>query len=117
MEYFVGLDLGQARDQTAIAVVTPDDLYKEALAFNAEVRRRPYSGLRFIQPHEPIYEVVYLERLPLGTRYPEVVGHVRTLLATQPLQGNADLVVDATGVGAPVVDMLRSIGLVFKSIV
>ncbi len=117
MDYFVGLDLGQARDHTAVAVVTPDDLYKEALAYNEEARRRPYSGLQFIEPHEPVYEVVHLERLPLGSRYPDIVDRVQTLLTASPLRDNALLAVDATGVGAPVVDMLKNMGLSFKSVV
>lgn len=117
MEYFVGLDLGQVRDHTAVAVVTPDDLYKDALALNAELRRRRYPDRDLAEPHDPTYEVVHLERLPLGTRYPDVVGRVDTLLATPPLQDNAELAVDATGVGAPVVDMLGRAGLSFKSVV
>lgn len=117
MEYFVGLDLGQVRDHTAVAVVTPDDLYKEALALNAELRRRRHPDRDLVEPHDPIYEVVHLERLPLGTGYPEVVERVRALLSTPPLRGNADLAVDATGVGAAVVDMLGHAGLSFKSVV
>lgn len=117
MEYSVGLDLGQVRDHTAVAVVTPDDLYKEALELNAELRRRRYPDWALVEPHDPIYEVVHLERLPLGTRYPDVVERVKALLATPPLQGNAELAVDATGVGAPVVDMLGHAGLSFKSVV
>lgn len=117
MEYFVGLDLGQVRDHTAVAVVTPDDLYKEALALNAERRRRRYPDRDLVEPHDPIYEVVHLERLPLGTRYPDVVDHIDALLATPPLRGNAELAVDATGVGAAVVDMLLKASLSFKRVV
>ena len=43
--------------------------------------------------------MVHLERMPLGTPYPTIVRHVRALLDTPPLKGNAELVVDATGVG------------------
>jgi hypothetical protein len=48
----------------------------------------------------------HLRRFPLGTPYPEVVAEVRRLLLTPPLRG-AHLAVDYTGVGRPVLDMLR----------
>ena len=86
---FVGLDLGQARDFTALAVL-----------------ERPLVG-----PHDPparrrpAYALRYLRRLPLGTPYPEVVRWVVTLLQTPALSG-ATLGVDQTGVGRAVVDML-----------
>ncbi len=47
----------------------------------------------------------------LGTSYPDVATHVKTLLDTPPLKGKTQLVVDATGVGRPVVDMLIQQGL------
>jgi hypothetical protein len=56
------------------------------------------------------YASSHLDRLTLGTPYPAVGDHVQKLLKTPALQG-AQLVVDATGVGRPVVDMLRQRGL------
>jgi len=47
-------------------------------------------------------QVRYAERVPLGTPYPDVVERVRRMV------GHESCEVDATGVGAPVVDMLRS---------
>ena len=41
---------------------------------------------------------------------------MRALLDTPPLKGNADLVVDATGVGAAVVGMLGEAGLWYKGV-
>lgn len=81
--FTIGLDLGQARDYTAIAVLE-----------------------RLGKGKATHYHLRHLERPPLGTSYPEVVTIVRSLLARAPLQG-AKLVVDATGVGRPVVDLLR----------
>ena len=49
---------------------------------------------------------MYLERVELGTPYPDVVAHVAELMSDARLK-DSTLVVDATGVGAPVVDMLR----------
>ena len=79
--FIVGADIGQARDPTALAVI-------EAVAEEIQVR--------------------HLERLPLATPYPDVVGHIVEMVQKLP---GAELVVDATGVGRPVVDQLRKAGL------
>ena len=49
----------------------------------------------------------HLERIQLGTPYPLIVERVRGMLMDPRLRGQTELVVDATGVGRPVVDMLR----------
>ena len=82
--FTIGVDLGKAQDPTALAVVE---------------KKPPELHLR------------HLERLPLGTPYPKVIEHVAALMGRAPLQGDVELVVDATGVGAPVVDQMRERGL------
>ena len=52
--------------------------------------------------------VRYLERVPLGTRYPAIVEQVRKLVSYDRMRGRCSVVVDSTGVGEPVVDMLRA---------
>jgi hypothetical protein len=116
MEYFAGLDLGQTRDYTAIAVVSFDDIRKEAVRLAEELYRLGGRRVSEDELPEPRLEVVHLERMPLGTSYPNVVQRVRALMETPPLKGNAELVVDATGVGAAVVEMLRETGLWFRSV-
>jgi hypothetical protein len=89
--YYLGLDLGQKRDYSAVAVVERIDLM------------RAYRG--------PVFEclvVRYVEQMPLGTPYPRTVERVREIVQSEELAGNCALAVDATGVGAPVVDMLRA---------
>src|SRR5713101_931572 len=88
--FFVGLDLGKQQDFTAIAVVEREE---QALAWMAPV----FKGLA----------VRYLERMPLGTPYTEIVERVRELVNHRLVSGRCWLVIDATGVGSPVVDMLR----------
>jgi hypothetical protein len=87
--YFVGLDLGQRQDFTAIAVVERDE---------REWLRAPLL-LR------------HLERMPLGTPYTKVVARVCGIMRHPTMEGRSRLVVDATGVGAPVVELLRSAGM------
>jgi hypothetical protein len=48
-----------------------------------------------------------LRRAPLMTPYPDVVELVRKVVNAPALRGRTTLVVDATGVGGPVVDLLR----------
>ena len=133
--YAVGVDLGQVQDYTAIAVVGLDEVYLAA----CRVREKAYDRLSRAHqdPHldeielriiereideetdslpEPIYEVRHLERLLLGTRYPEVVGRIKALLNTPPLADECALAVDATGVGVAVTDMMRKAGLHFDSV-
>jgi hypothetical protein len=57
------------------------------------------------------YRVRFLQRIPLGTRYPDVVERVRQVARNKALAGRCTLVVDATGVGARVLDMLRRANL------
>ena len=133
--YAVGVDLGQVQDHTAIAVVGLDERYlaacqarEEAYERLSRARQNPHLDeieLRIIEREiddeagpmpEPVYEVRHLERLPLGTSYPEVVGRVRALLNTPPLADDCALAVDATGVGMAVTDMLRKAGLYFDSV-
>jgi hypothetical protein len=82
--FYVGLDLGQRHDPTAIAVV-------EKITNVVRVR--------------------HLERVPLGTPYPMVVERVREITRNGLMAGHCVLAVDGTGVGAPVVDMLRAASL------
>src|SRR5665213_992763 len=92
--FFIGVDLGKRRDHTAIAVVERVE------------RRCGYGEPEFVE-----MAVRFLERVPLGTTYPEVVAAVRETVSHPEVAGRCSVVVDATGVGSPVVDMLRSAGL------
>ena len=93
-QIFIGLDLGQVHDPTAIAILDRTDHILDRnrvnFAWNVDTR----------------YAVRYLERVPLGTPYPDVVEHVRDLVHRPELKG-ATLVLDATGVGKPVLDMFK----------
>jgi hypothetical protein len=80
--FTLGLDLGQAQDYSALVIVEHD-------------------GERSTVPH--------IQRWPLGTSYPRIVQDVAVLRATPALAGCA-LVVDATGVGRPVVEMFVAAG-------
>jgi hypothetical protein len=55
--------------------------------------------------------VRYLSRLALQTSYPSIIAQVASLLGREPLKGNTRLVVDATGVGRPIVELFEDANL------
>src|ERR1017187_428865 len=93
--YFVGADFGQSRDYTAIAVL--------------ERLERPgnFDHALWTREKEVALRLRYLERIALGTPYPEVVERVAAFTRDKRLAGRCHLAVDGTGVGRPVVDLLR----------
>jgi hypothetical protein len=97
--YFVGVDLGQMVDHTALAVLERAELKGDWDAAHWAWRKKAVLRLR------------HLERVPLGTPYPEVMERVEELVRSPQLEGRCELVVDATGVGAPVMEMLRYRGI------
>ncbi|OPY56817.1 MAG: hypothetical protein A4E49_00161 [Methanosaeta sp. PtaU1.Bin112] len=87
VKFYIGLDLGQASDYTALLIMeeVPD-------------------------PGGNIYHVRRLERIR-GEPYPNVAKKLKAIMASPVLACKTDLVVDQTGVGRPVVDLLRQAGL------
>lgn len=87
VKFYIGLDLGQASDYTALIILqeVPD-------------------------PAGNVYHVRRLERVR-GEPYPNVAKKVKEIMTTPALAGYTDLVVDQTGVGTPVVDLFRQAGL------
>ena len=125
-DFLVGLDLGQSRDRTAIVVVEAVDFTPpppppppapEPPPPGPPRKRRglvgqaaPAAGPAPVPPpplpppvSERRYHVRHCERPRLGTTYPDVVQRVGRILAA--VDGPRALVVDATGVGRPVVDL------------
>jgi hypothetical protein len=91
MHYYAGLDLGQAHEFTALAIVEKAVVQER---FGAEAA-------------EPTYAVRHLERFPMGTPYAEIFERVVQTVDKPPLD-RVRLVVDQTGVGAAVMEMLRA---------
>jgi hypothetical protein len=83
--FYISVDLGQSRDFTAVAVVR-----------------------RIGNP--AYYQVKDLHRFSRGTSYPEIVEKIKSVVKHPYFEPNL-LVVDGTGVGAPVVDLFKRDGL------
>jgi hypothetical protein len=62
----------------------------------------------FILSHE--IRLVHIERIPLHRMYYTTAQHLRSVIAKLPAPKRADLVLDATGCGAPFVELLLSLG-------
>ncbi|MCS4172067.1 hypothetical protein GGQ05_003559 [Salinibacter ruber] len=106
VEHILGLDLGQSADPSALTVTRRAVPYKESDG----TRRRG----------DPQYAVVWIERFDLGTPYPEVVRRTAAIQRAPETGESPPLVMDATGIGAPVVDAfheegLRPVEIVFTS--
>lgn len=92
--FYIGLDLGQKVDFSAVAIAESED---------------PWHA--WIPPTWDGLMIRYLYRFPIGTSYPGVVETIRSFTRSRRLWRRCSLVVDATGVGAPVVDLLREADL------
>ena len=111
MPFYVGLDLGQAADYTALAVV------------QSGIEKSPEGGT------ERFLHLRHLERYELGTSYPDIADKVVALMRDERLspeeydpsrlrvfRGHPELIVDDTGVGRAVADLLKTKGLRFKAL-
>ncbi len=115
--YYLGLDLGQSQDYTALCILeeplwqrggwtSPAGMtntgWRMAMG-EVESRGRP--------PNPPLF-VRHLERFRLGTKYTKIVARIKDLIATPPLSEiPAALLIDKTGVGASVVDHFEQGGI------
>lgn len=99
----IGLDLGQTSDFTATAVLERQE--------PAPPPQEPGAALKpqeTTKPLPPVFLLRYLRRWPLGTSYTTIADDVAKIVAS-PAMVQPTLVVDQTGVGRPVVDMLRKV--------
>src|SRR5438093_6424867 len=95
--YFVGLDLGQKQDYTAIAIV------ERSVVLTGEI-----DAMTWERKKETRYGLRFLERLKLGTSYPAIVERVAEVIGARDVVGRCTLIPDATGVSGPVMDLLRA---------
>jgi len=84
MAFYIGLDLGQANDFTALTVIEKKQVKDE------------------IQ-----YHCRHLERLPLHMEYPDMISDLQKRINAINIGDKYTIVADATGVGKPVIDFMR----------
>jgi hypothetical protein len=96
-EFFIGLDLGQRRDHTALVVLETADIaskHRSAVTFAPTVTTRR--------------TVRHIERLPLGTPYPAVVERATRIANLLAEVAPTNLIIDATGGGIAVKEMFQT---------
>jgi hypothetical protein len=135
---YVGLDLGQSQDYTALCVLEEQLLFRGAAdygEFNIVIPAKedkapcylspldlpPASAEKLLaaqpftaRPGAPRLHVRHLQRFELGTKYTEIVSSVRRLLLGEPFRrhlGRVKLIIDKTGVGRPTMDVFTDRGV------
>jgi len=93
--YYIGIDLGQQNDYTAIAVLE---------------KLRRYLGISKLtgdHAYENIWTLRHIERVPLRTSYIDIVDTFSSMTQELLFKRSCTFVVDATGVGRPVYELLQ----------
>src|SRR5262245_35319442 len=113
----VGCDLAQQNDWTAVSVV---EHKAGVLDYNTEWERHCGLGAR-PQVKAEYFDLRHLERVR-GLSYVDIVDRLKIMMATPPLCGDgrtpsSELVVDATGVGRGVADLIADAGLPFIGVI
>jgi hypothetical protein len=106
--WVVGCDLGSVNDSTAISVVSVERGYELTNLYRWDGM---FAGLKK-KSNDLHFVVKHLHRPRLGTSYPAIIDEVKSILSQLPWLGRKPvLVVDATGLGTPVVHQMRKQGL------
>jgi hypothetical protein len=126
--FYVGLDLGQSRDYSALAIIEEPCWIREPYRFALNQPDYGWSwpsnmtpetaeeALRIDfhegkPPHPPLH-LRHLQRYPLGTPYPAIIEDVGKLLSSNLLRyKRVAFLVDKTGVGGGVFDSFVHAGL------
>jgi hypothetical protein len=107
--YFLGLDLGKVNDHAALALVR---LSKEAPPPKLGQRIVYYADGRVERERLPdprhYYDVEWVERLPLGTDYPDILQYLKHRIDQPELRDRVNVILDHTGGGIPVYDFFRA---------
>jgi hypothetical protein len=104
--YIIGCDLGQANDYTALSIL---EKHRDS---TTEIQQKGFESPTSVTTTKNVFHLRHLQRLKLGTSYVDVCNIVATMLkALPPAKLVPALVVDATGTGRPVIDVMQKAGL------
>jgi hypothetical protein len=111
-QFLVTADLGFSQDHTAICVLERTEATTGVERKEWVDEEDPWDSAYILEEEwKSAYELRWLERPPLKTSYPDICSRLQDMLFDPALRGNATLIVDATGVGRPVVQMMEEMGL------
>src|ERR1051325_7022919 len=94
--YIVGVDLGQVQDYTALCILEH--------VWGVDAIEWQTLTIRSLPDEKVRYNILHLERIPLGTPYPEQMELIKERIEALPdyAKEKEILAVDATGVGKAV---------------
>lgn len=116
----IGIDIGQIADSTAIAVIEAMQVDHGRTKVIPRPERVPtvddhwdfwpeYETTKKVHVLETEYTLRHIERVPLGTSYPDVAKKIAGMLCSPLLyRRSVRVLIDVTGVGRPVYDSLLS---------
>jgi hypothetical protein len=103
--WVVGVDLGKSVDSTAIGIM-------HHTIKGAGTGKADHATKTWRQDSVQRFDLVHLQRLPLGMNYVAQAHAIGELMLREPLKSaKAKLVIDQSGVGAGVVDLMEANGL------
>src|SRR5581483_2797941 len=94
--FYIGADLGKLRGYTAIVVV------------ERAVEKGALDPVMYAYKEKVSLRLRHLQRVPLGTAYPDVAWQVMRVAQAPDLLGRCELAVGATGVGRAVLDLIEA---------
>jgi hypothetical protein len=110
----IGVDVGQLHDPTAICVAEAIQVETGKHRWIKPIPAHIDKRGQFIPPKDtdPLmateYTIRHIERLPLGTSYPEVATLIADMLCSKLFaRRRVQVLIDVTGVGRPVYDDLK----------
>ena len=95
MDYLLGMDFGSQQDYTTHGLIRRHPVQKDL--------NRPLTPDNLTMQ----YHLVFLDRYPLGTPYPQLIAHTQRIMADDKIRDNVILIPDATGVGLPIIQQMR----------
>jgi len=98
-EFVLSVDPGKRQDPFTLLIIRISPLIVEGLSS----LKQPDRTLFF-------YDIVHAQKMA-QVPYPQMVSIVRNLLERRDLKHNTDVLVDVTGVGEAVVDLMRMAGI------
>ena len=107
MRYCLGVDLGSEGDPTALCLL-------ERVLIDRDVRAGMKNHRWKDQPGQSVVAELHLKAMlnvPLQTPYPVLVGKIKQIMDSAEFIGQTYLVVDRTGIGLPIMQMLQAAGM------
>lgn len=103
--WVVGVDLGKSVDSTAIGII-------HHTVRGLDTGQANHVNMTWRQDMVQRFDLVHLQRLPLGMNYVSQAHAIDEIMHREPLKSaGAELVVDQSGVGVGVVDLMEANGL------